>query len=282
MSDYDRIASAIHFIQQQADRQPALEEIAAHVQLSPYHFQRLFSRWTGISPKRFLQVLTVERGKQRLVANRALLEVADAIGLSSSSRLYDHFVQLEAATPGDFKRRGQGLLIEYGVHPSPFGSFFVAISSRGVCRAAFLDASSQQEQLAALHGDWPLATVEHNPVHTRQVVADMFGKSPVPTHPLSLYVAGTNFQIAVWRALLRIPPGSVTNYAQLATELNRPRSARAVGNAIAANPIAFLIPCHRVIRQTGAVGKYRWGETRKQALQIWETARVDNTLKKSR
>lgn len=278
MSDYDRIASAIHFINQRIYAQPGLEEIAAHVRLSPFHFQRLFSRWTGVSPKRFLQTLTLERGKQLLDTPRSLLEVADDIGLSSSSRLYDHFVQLEAVTPGDYKRKGQGLVIEYGVHPSPFGAFFIAVSGRGVCRAAFLDFSDLEQQVQALQQAWPLASLHHNPTNTHHVVAAMFGHDKTPQQPLSLYVPGTNFQIAVWRALLRIPAGIVTNYAQLAASLNRPRSARAVGNAIAANPVAYLIPCHRVIRQTGAVGKYHWGETRKQAIQVWEKARRDAGL----
>lgn len=278
MSDYDRIASAIRFINHQVCRQPGLDEIAAHVHLSPYHFQRLFSRWTGVSPKRFLQVLTLERGKQLLSSADTLLDVADGIGLSSSSRLYDHFVQLEAATPGDYKRRGQDLILEYGVHPSPFGAFFVAVTARGICRAAFLDFCDPDQEVTALQQAWPLATLRHNPDATRQIVNTLFGTGRPQKRPLSLYVSGTNFQIAVWRALLRIPPGALMHYSQLATALNRPRSARAVGNAIAANPVAFLIPCHRVIKQTGAVGKYRWGETRKHVMQVWESARTNGSV----
>lgn len=277
MSDYERIASAIRYINQQVCRQPGLEEIATHVHLSPYHFQRLFRRWTGVSPKRFLQVLTLERGKQLLYRNDTLLDVADSIGLSSSSRLYDHFVQLEAVTPGEYKRRGRDLLISYGIHPSPFGSLFIATSSRGICRTGFLDFSTLKQELNALQQTWPLATLQHNPTATRQVVDTMFATHHTPQHPLSLYVTGTNFQIAVWRALLRIPLGTVINYSQLAMALNRPRSARAVGNAIAANPIAYLIPCHRVIRQTGAIGKYHWGKTRKYVMQVWERAIAEST-----
>lgn len=282
MSDYERIASAIHYINQQVCQQPGLEEIAAHVHLSPYHFQRLFRRWTGVSPKRFLQVLTVERSKHLLNSCDTLLDVADDIGLSSSSRLYDHFVQLEAVTPGDYKRQGQGLTIEYAVHPSPFGGFFIAVSPRGVCRAAFMDYSTLSVQVQALQQAWPLARLQHNPTGTRQVVDTLFGNCAEPQRPLSLYVSGTNFQVAVWRALLRIPPGNLVNYSQLATALNRPRAARAVGNAIAANPVAYLIPCHRVIRQTGVSGKYHWGETRKQVIQVWEAARAESTPEKSR
>lgn len=274
MTDYDRIARAISFINQRVDTQPVLDEIAAHVHLSPYHFQRLFSRWAGVSPKRFLQVLTLERSKPLLDASGSLQQVANSVGLSGGSRLHDHFVQIEAATPGDYKLKGKGLTIEYGEHSTPFGNLFIAISQRGVCRAAFLDYVHVEEELQALQIAWPLASLSYNAETTRTVVAKMFGRTDSKQGPLSLYVTGTNFQVAVWRALLQIPSGSVLHYSQLAATLNRPRAARAVGNAIAANPIAFLIPCHRVIRQTGAIGKYHWGETRKQAIQIWEKARA--------
>ena len=273
MSDYERIASAITYINQRVSEQPSLDEIAAHVHLSPFHFQRLFSRWTGVTPKRFLQILTLEHGKNLLRESKTLLDVTDSIGLSSSSRLYDHFVQLEAATPGDYKNKGKALTIEYGAHATPFGQFFLAVSTRGICRAAFLDYTSIEHELAALQEAWPLAAIVHNAATTRRVTDTMFDKTSRLTRPLSLYVAGTNFQVAVWRALLRIPMGSVMNYAQLAFSLNRPRAARAVGNAMAANPIAFLIPCHRVIQQTGAIGKYHWGPARKQAILLWEKAR---------
>jgi AraC family transcriptional regulator of adaptative response/methylated-DNA-[protein]-cysteine methyltransferase len=271
-TDYDRIAKAITYINQRVSEQPGLDEIAAHVQLSPFHFQRLFSRWAGVSPKRFLQVLTLERSKPLLGESRSLLDVADSIGLSSGSRLYDHFVQLEAVTPGDYKQKGKDLRIEYGCHASPFGEFFIAQSSRGVCRAAFLDYSNLEQELLQLQQIWPLAVLTHNPTATAAIVARMFAGTTAQDVPLSLYVKGTNFQVAVWRALLQIPAGTVINYGQLATVLNRPRAARAVGNAIAANPIAYLIPCHRVIQQTGAIGKYHWDPIRKQAIQIWEAA----------
>lgn len=274
MTDYDRIAKAITYINQRVHEQPSLHDIAAHVHLSPFHFQRLFSRWAGVTPKRFLQVLTLEQGKQLLTESRSLLDVSDSIGLSSSSRLYDHFVQLEAVTPGDYKNKGKGLVIEYGEHATPFGSLFIAVSSRGVCRAGFLDYTSTEQQLGELQQTWPLASLTKNSAATRTVVDAMFTGAGTLKSPLSLYVAGTNFQIAVWRALLQIPSGTVVNYSQIATALKRPRAARAVGNAIAANPLAFLIPCHRVIKQTGAIGKYHWGETRKQAIQIWEKARL--------
>lgn len=274
MSDYDRIAKAISYITERVIDQPGLEEIAAHVHLSPFHFQRLFCRWAGTTPKRFLQVLTLERGKHLLDESRSLLEVSDSVGLSSSSRLHDHFVSLEAVTPGEYKSKGKDLEIEYGVHSTPFGAIFVAVTGRGVCRAEFMDGNPIEVQLRDLRKTWPLASIAKNDETTRDVVEAMFGVSTALENPLSLHVSGTNFQIAVWRALLRIPPGSVVSYSQMAAALGRPNSARAVGNAIGANPVALLIPCHRVIQQSGALGGYRWGQTRKQAIQVWERAKL--------
>lgn len=274
MSDYDRIARAITFIVDQASRQPSLNEIAAHVHLSPFHFQRLFCRWAGVTPKRFLQVLTVEHAKQLLRESAPLLEVSHALGLSSASRLYDHFVQLEAATPGEYKNGGVQLTIEYGVHDTPFGKAFIAVTTRGICRLAFFDDSTLAEQLDALRQQWPRAAVRHHPRHTAALMKNIFNGKPTCDRPLSLYVAGTNFQISVWKALLQIPPGAVTSYSQIATAIGHPDSARAVGTAIGANPVALLIPCHRVIRQSGNLGGYRWGETRKLAIHAREAAAV--------
>lgn len=272
MSDYDRIAAAIEFIISRARSQPTLEEIAAHVHLSPFHFQRLFSRWAGITPKRFLQVLTLEHAKAMLHESRPLLDISDAVGLSSGSRLYDHFVQLDAVTPGDYKRGGVGLTIEHAVHPTPFGDAFVAATPRGVCNLAFLGPDDLDNQLAGLHRQWPHAELRENPATALPIVEAMLGrrKSGVP---LSLYVSGTNFQTNVWRALLRIPSGAVMSYTQVAAALGRPRAARSVASAIAANPVAFLIPCHRVIRESGKLADYHWGgATRKQAILAWEAA----------
>lgn len=274
MSDYDRIASAMAYLVDRAADQPSLEEIAAHVHLSPYHFQRLFCRWAGTTPKRFLQVLTLERSKELLDNSRSLLDVSHEVGLSGSSRLHDHFVQLEAVTPGEYKNRGKQVLIEYGVHPTPLGSMFVAVTQRGVCRAEFMDFNTMEELLNGLQNAWPFSSIRENVPSTRHVIDAFFGSDKASKHgPLSLHVAGTNFQIAVWRALLKIPPGAVASYAQVAKALGAPRSARAVGNAIGANPVALLIPCHRVIQQSGALGSYRWGPTKKLMVQTWERMR---------
>lgn len=275
MSDYARIADAIRFIASQVERQPTLDEIAAHVHLSPFHFQRLFSRWAGVTPKRYLQVLTLERAKALLQESRPLLEVADTLGLSSGSRLYDHFVQLEAVTPGEYKQRGAGLVIDHGVHDTPFGQAFVALTPRGVCNFSFLDDKAPEAPLADLARSWPEATLQEAPSRTQGVIHTMFDGSKAPDRPISLHVSGTNFQISVWRALLQIPPAKVVSYAQVANAVGNPKAARAVGLAVGANPVALMIPCHRVIQQNGKLGGYHWGETRKQAIHAWEAARYE-------
>jgi len=273
MSDYDRIAQAISFITHRVSSQPTLDEIADHVHLSPFHFQRLFCRWAGVTPKRFLQTLTLERAKKLLSESRPLLEVSDSLGLSSGSRLYDHFVHLEAVTPGEFKTGGAGLTIEYSEHESPFGRVFIASTPRGICNLTFLENEENDEHLAALYKKWPRAEIHENHDKTLAIIETMFGKNTVLDRPLSLYVSGTNFQVSVWKALLDIPPGKVASYSDVATAIGHPRAARAVGLAVGANPVAFLIPCHRVIQQSGQIGGYRSGEIRKHAIHAWEAAR---------
>ncbi len=274
MSDYDRVESAMAYLVQRTTDQPSLEEIAAHVHLSPYHFQRLFCRWAGTTPKRFLQVLTLERGKGLLDDSRSLIDVSHELGLSGSSRLHDHFVQLEAVTPGEYKNRGEHVNIEYGVHATPLGFMFVAVTQRGVCRAAFMDFSSMEALLDDLHSAWPRSSIRESVPSTRYVIDAFFGGDTASKRgPLSLHVTGTNFQISVWRALLKIPSGAVASYAQVAEAMGAPRAARAVGNAIGENPVALMIPCHRVIQKSGALGGYRWGISKKLMVQTWERMR---------
>lgn len=275
MSDYQRIARAIDYIVAHSTDQPSLAEIAAHINLSPSHFQRLFCRWAGITPKRFQQALVVAQGKTLFDRGKPLLEVADEVGLSSGSRLYDHFVQLEAVTPGEYKKRAEGVKIEYGVHDSPFGALFLASTPRGICRAAFVDFACQDELLRELKTLWPSACLTENQAVTAAKVTEMFAQSGSAKQPLSLHVTGTNFQISVWKALLQIPYGRVVSYSQIAALLGRPQSARAVGNAVGANPVAFIVPCHRVIQQSGALGGYRWGPSRKQTMHLWEALSKD-------
>ena len=276
MSDYDRIAEAISFIVNRVDGQPTLQETARHLHLSSFHFQRLFSRWAGVTPKRFLQVLTLERAKQLLSESKSILDVSNSLGLSSGSRLYDHFVNLEAVTPGEYKMGGARLTIEYAVHDTPFGRAFIATTPRGICSFTFLERSEIDAHLAGLHKTWPHAMVYKNHQRTLEVINAMFGKESKLDRPVSLHVSGTNFQINVWKALLQIPPASVASYSQVATAIGHPSSARAVGLAVGVTPVAFLIPCHRVIRQSGKLGGYHWGEIRKQAIHAWESARYEN------
>lgn len=275
MSDYERIAQAINFIITRANNQPSLEEVATHLNLSPFHFQRMFSRWAGVTPKRFLQALTLERAKQLLAESRSLLEVTDTVGLSSGSRLYDHFVQLEAVTPGEFKSQGMGLVIEYGSQTTAFGNTFIATTARGVCMLEFMDSDDFNDQLLALQHKWPHATIRENNSAVSPVIAAIFDFERKPERPLSLYVSGTNFQINVWKALLNIPPGQVTSYSRIANAIGHPDAARAVGQAVGSNPVGILIPCHRVIQQGGQLGGYHWGLTRKHALHAWESARTE-------
>lgn len=275
-TDYERMSRAIEFLATRAGAQPGLEEAAAAAGLSPHHFQRVFSRWVGISPKRFLQVVTVERAKALLAAREPTLAVADTVGLSSGSRLHDHFVALEAVSPGQFSAAGTGLTIRHGLAESPFGRVFVASTARGICRLAFIDADAETrvaEIESGLAADWPHATLLRDDAGARASTQRVFGDARARAAPLSLQVRGTNFQVAVWRALLAIPAGEVTTYADLAARIGRPGAARAVGSAIGANRIAWLIPCHRVIRGTGELGGYRWGEPRKRAMLTWEATR---------
>ncbi|MFO1367925.1 MAG: methylated-DNA--[protein]-cysteine S-methyltransferase [Marinagarivorans sp.] len=269
-SDYARIASAIAYIQANINAQPELADIARQVHLSPYHFQRLFTRWAGTTPKRFLQVLTLELGKHLLSQNYSILDTAAHLGLSSPARLHDHFVQIEGITPGEFKAKNSALIIRYGVADTLFGPLFVAQTPRGICRAVFIEDANPAAEITNLHQQWPAAQLINSAAAAKDFAQHIFElKKPNPG-PINLHVQGTNFQLAVWRALLRIPLGRAISYGDLAAHLGKPSAARAVGTAVGANPIAVIIPCHRVIQQSGALGGYRWGLVRKQAIQVWE------------
>jgi len=272
--DYARVETAIRFIESQALRQPSLAEIAASVNLSEFHFQRLFSRWVGISPKRFLQFLTKEYARRLLEESRDVLSVTYDAGLSSPGRLHELFVTCEAVTPGEVKTRGEGLTIEYGFHPSPFGRCLVARTDRGICGLSFVQEEAPEALLARnLRIRWPGARVVENPGVTAGLVKKIFAfpgeHEPAPLH---LFVRGTNFQIQVWQALIRIPFGKVVTYEDVARHIGMPGANRAVGNAVGRNPIPFLIPCHRVIRKLGEFGNYGEGPERKKAILGWEAA----------
>ncbi len=268
--DYSRIAQAIRYIEANAHRQPDLSELAAHVGLSEYHFQRLFTRWAGLSPKRFLQFLTRENAKALLADAGNLLDATYAAGLSSPGRLHDLFVQTEAVTPGEYKSRGAGVEIVYGFHPTPFGECLLALTGRGICFLAFVDRD-RSSALKELRRSWSKAALTEAPIRTAPVAEQIF--SPGSGGSLQLHLRGTNFQIKVWEALLTLAPGRVTTYQALAEQVGSPSSARAVGNAVARNPVAYLIPCHRVLQKSGRFGNYRYGPTRKKAILAWEMTR---------
>ena len=273
--DYERVERALRYLLENHRDQPQLDAVATAAGLSPHHFQRLFKRWAGVSPKRFLQFLTVEHAKQRLEESRSVLDATFDAGLSSPARLHDHFVSVEAVTPGEYKQRGEGLAIRHGVHRSPFGEVFLAVTDRGICTLSFLCGGKDdaERMRADLHRRWPEAAFSTRPSETRSWVERVFATAPERGRPVPLLVRGTNFQVQVWKALLRIPPGHVTSYERVARAVGRPQAYRAVGTAVGLNPVAYLIPCHRVIRGLGVLGNYRWGEARKQALLGWEAAR---------
>lgn len=273
--DYARVARAIDYLRRHSAEQPALADVARHVHLSEHHFQRMFTRWAGVSPKRFLQFLTVEHAKARLAAKPDVGALAADTGLSGPGRLHDLFVTLEAMSPGEFKAGGAGLAIRYGVHASPFGPCVIATTARGICRLDFLEDADEKLAAALLREHWPQACLKPDPALAASIARRVF--TPLtndPGPPLALRVKGTNFQVNVWRALLGIPTGAAATYSDIACAIGRPSAARAVGNAIGANPIGYLIPCHRVLRESGALGGYRWGVNRKAAMLGWEAART--------
>jgi len=265
--DYQRIERAINWIRTHAAEQPSLEDMASAVALSPHHFSRMFRRWAGISPHQFLRSVTLETAKQRLDRASDLMSVALDVGLSGTGRLHDLFVQMEAMSPAEYRRLGDGLRIRFGWTESPFGQVVVAATERGVCAVEFVE-DSRADTEAALAARWPAATLERNDDDARRLAATIFtpAQRRKPVH-----VQGTNFQIQVWRALLRLPVGATVSYGQLARAIGRPGGGRAVGTAVGANPVAFLIPCHRVLRSDGSLGGYRWRAERKAAILAWET-----------
>ncbi len=279
LEDYSRIERAILFLEENYHRQPELREVAQSVHLSEFHFQRLFRRWAGISPKRFIQFLTLEHAKKLLGGSHSVLDATYDAGLSSPGRLHDLFVNLEAMTPGEFKAKGAGLGISYGFHPSPFGECLLSVTERGICGLGFIAAGGRAKTLRDFQSRWPEARWEENTRLTKPYISRIFGvEERNGNRPITLVVQGTNFQIKVWEALLKIPMGSVVPYEDLAITVCSARAARAVGGAVGKNPIAFLIPCHRVIRKAGGIGGYHWGAARKRAMLAWEAARTETTL----
>jgi len=270
--DYSRIEKAIRYLDRERAVAPSLAQVAEHVGLSESHFQRMFTRWAGISPKRFVQHRTAEVVKRLLRERRPVLEATYEAGLSGPGRLYDLVVNAEAVTPGELQRGGMGVTVRYGFHPTPFGDCLIAVTSRGICHLAFVAPVSRDDALARLAHDWPLAQLVADQSATRGVAAAAFpppGSAKVPS--LALHVKGTNFQLKVWRALLEIPAGTVTTYGALAATVGTPSASRAVGTAVGSNPVSYLIPCHRVIRASGELGGYAWGVERKKVMLMKES-----------
>jgi AraC family transcriptional regulator of adaptative response/methylated-DNA-[protein]-cysteine methyltransferase len=271
--DYQRIEQAIRYVEEHFYEQPELDEIARKIGMSEFHFQRLFKRWVGISPKRFLQFITKEHAKALLRRSESLMAVAFHSGLSGSGRLHDLFVTCEAMTPGEFRKSGEGLTIDYAYHDTPFGECLIAVTVRGICGFYFINNRHRNHYNNVLKKTWPQAHFIHNEHSTLPLIRSIFTPGEwQQKKPFRLFVHGTNFQIKVWEALLRIPEGMVLAYEDIAAQIGNPKAVRAVGSAVARNPIAYLIPCHRVIRKLGEYGNYQGGQARKKALLAWESA----------
>lgn len=274
---YTQIARAIEHLTAHYRDQPSLSELAEKANLSEFHFQRLFTEWAGVSPKKFSQYLTLEHAKNQLRTGVPLVDAAHESGLSGTGRLHDLFVTIEGVTPGQFKQAGAGLMLTYGLFDSPFGAYVLGAINGKVAMLHFLNDGDQPETL--LTAAWPEVMLQYNPTDVQPLADQIFrgialsGSSP--KHPLPVLLRGSAFQLKVWEALLKIPEGRLASYDQIATVIGQPTASRAVGTAIGSNPIGYLIPCHRVIKKTGLFGGYRWGAERKQAMLGWEAARAD-------
>jgi AraC family transcriptional regulator, regulatory protein of adaptative response / methylated-DNA-[protein]-cysteine methyltransferase len=276
--DYPLIRRAIAFLSETWTEQPSLERLAQHLGLSPAHCQKLFKRWCGLSPKEFVQAITIDRARNLLEGSASLLDTAYAVGLSGSGRLHDLFVSHEAMTPGDYKRRGEGIEMAYGFHPSPFGEALLLATERGVAGLAFVNedkGQTQSEALIDMMQRWPRAKFIAAPERTAPYAEQIFETSRWGgQRPVRLVMIGTDFEVRVWQTLLKIPMGRAVSYIDIARHLGQPTASRAVGSAVGRNPISFVVPCHRVLRGDGSLGGYHWGLTRKRALIGWETGRV--------
>ncbi|WP_394990055.1 methylated-DNA--[protein]-cysteine S-methyltransferase [Emticicia sp.] len=268
--DYRRIEKAILFIEENFQTQPSLKEIADYVALSEFHFNRLFSKWAGTSPQRFMRFLTKEFAKEKLVESSNLLEATFESGLSSSSRLHDLFVTYEAMTPAEFKSKGAGLTIHYGIHETPFGDCLIAITERGITDFRFIENEGKDLIIKELQQDFDKAKLIFDNNFTKPFIEQIFYETHNSNKPLTLLMRGTNFQIKVWEALLKIPFGQMVSYETIANAIGQPTAQRAVGTAIGSNRLGYIIPCHRVLQKVGGIGGYRWGVTRKKAILGWE------------
>ncbi len=273
MNNYECIARIIRYLDEHHVEQPDLATLAAHAGLSSFHLHRLFSAWAGITPKDFLQCLTFTHVKAMLLEGKSILDAALEAGLSGPGRLHDLCVTLESISPGELKSGGDGLTITYGFAETPFGLSLVGETPRGVCYVAFVDAGNEDAALAGIQAHWSQAQLLRDDSAAMRLANRVFERSEgaLGCRPLRTFVRGTAFQVQVWRALLHVRPGTLVSYGHLAAAVGKPTAARAVGTAVRQNPLAYLIPCHRVIRETGVIGGYRWGPARKRAMLVWES-----------
>ncbi len=272
-NDYRKMAEVINYLSQHYAEQPSLEQMASVVDLSPHHFQRKFKAWVGVTPKSFIQYLTFDNAEVMLARGNSILDVTHKLGLSSPSRLHDLCLKIKAASPGEIKNGGEGLTIDYGFGFSPFGECLIASSPRGIVKLVFVDASNRDQTTNELCSEWPQAIIRHNDQFAMNLIEKIFNYENNEASPLGAHIKGTQFQLRVWSALLKTAPGELISYGQLAQNIGNPAAARAVGTAVANNPLAFLIPCHRVIRGTGVIGQYRWGSGRKRIMIAYESIR---------
>jgi AraC family transcriptional regulator of adaptative response/methylated-DNA-[protein]-cysteine methyltransferase len=285
MTDYERIEKVIRHLKEHYVEQPDLRTLAGIAQVSEFHFHRLFSRWAGITPKALVKFLTAKHAKALLRESQSVLDASLDSGLSGPSRLHDLLVSVDAVSPGEFKNYGEGMEIRYGFHSTPFGSCLIGATARGNCHLSFLDRDSTSRRasvLRELKSDWPKAVLRHHPQSTRQLASQIFDRGVTSrTEKIPVLLVGTPFRLKVWEALLKIPFGSVLSYHDVARSIGAPNACRAVGAAVGKNPVAYLIPCHRVIRETGIVGDYRWGQARKLAMLAWEngSSHADGTMR---
>jgi AraC family transcriptional regulator of adaptative response/methylated-DNA-[protein]-cysteine methyltransferase len=272
MTNYERVEKAIEFISKNYHQQPDLDEVAKQVHVSPFHFQRMFKEWAGVTPKKFLQYISVEHAKTLLKQDFSLIDVTFEMGLSGTSRLHDLFITIEGMTPGEYKNGGEQLNINYSFAETPFGNIIVASTNKGICHLAFAD--DEKIALKELKALFPNATFKQVVDTTQQNALFIFTQDWKNLDKIKLHLKGTSFQLKVWEALLKVPLGQLTTYADIAATVGNEKASRAVGSAVGDNPVAFLIPCHRVIKSTGVIGQYHWGSTRKTAIIGWEAAKV--------
>jgi AraC family transcriptional regulator of adaptative response/methylated-DNA-[protein]-cysteine methyltransferase len=275
--NYRRIENAIRYITENFKDQPCLDEVAEHVHLSPFHFQRLFTEWAGVSPKKFLQFISIEHAKA-IIRNEqsTLFDAALETGLSGTGRLHDLFIQIEGMTPGEYKNGGESLAINYSFAETPFGQILLASTQKGLCHMAFADDESAA--FTEMFQIYPYARYKRQTDDIQQNALLIFTKDLNTIKQIKLHLKGTEFQLKVWQSLLKIPMGRYTTYGQLASHLNNPKASRAVGSAVGDNPVAFIIPCHRVIQSSGLFGQYHWGSDRKKILLGWEAAQVSSVM----